>query len=142
MHASRLDSEATKAMTDPTQLVRDLYSAFAAGDVPGVLGALAPDVRWTEMAGGPYGGLSIGRDAVLENVFMKLGTEWDGFSAAPREFVAQGDTVVVLGTYSGTYIATGKSFTAPFAHVWKVAGGTVATFEQYTDTAVHREPLH
>ncbi|QDU83769.1 SnoaL-like domain protein [Planctomycetes bacterium Pla163] len=128
-------------MTDPTQIVRDLYSAFAAGDVPGVLDALAPDVHWTEMAGGPYGGVYTGPDAVLENVFMRFGTEWEDFTAVPREFVSQGDTVVALGTYSGTYSPTGKSFAAPFAHVWKLADGVIASLEQYTDTFVHREPM-
>ena len=122
-------------------VVRGLYQAFAAGDIPSVLGALSPDVEWTEAAGGPYGGVSIGPNAVLENVFMKMGGEWDGFTAVPREFVADGATVVALGEYSGTYKATGKSFKAPFAHVWKFAGDKAISFHQYTDTAVHMQPL-
>jgi ketosteroid isomerase-like protein len=122
-------------------VVRGLYQAFAVGDIPGVLGALAPDVHWTEAAGGPYGGVSIGPAAVLENVFMKIGGEWDGFAAVPREFVSEGATVVALGDYSGTYKATGKSFTAPFAHVWKFEGGKAVSFHQHTDTAVHLRPL-
>jgi ketosteroid isomerase-like protein len=122
-------------------LVRRVYEAFAVGDIPGVLGFLAVDVHWTEAAGGPYGGVFIGPDAVLNNVFMKLGGEWDGYAAVPSEFIADGATVVVLGEYSGTYKATGKSFKAPFAHVWKLKDGKAASFHQYTDTAVHRQPL-
>jgi uncharacterized protein len=121
--------------------VRSIYAAFAAGDVPSVLGALAPSVVWTEAAGGPYGGVSVGPDAVLADVFMKLGAEWDGFSAVPHEFVAEGSTVVALGEYNATYKATGKSFRAPFAHVWKFDGDKVGSFHQYTDTAVHMQPL-
>lgn len=94
----------------------------------------------TEAAGGPYGGVSVGPDSVLENVFMKMGAEWDGFAAIAEEFVADGDTVVALGEYSGTYKATGKSFKAPFAHVWKFVGNKVASFHQYTDTALHMQP--
>ena len=45
----------------------------------------------------------MGPDAVLQNVFMRLGTEWDGFAVVPREIVAEGETVVALGEYSGTY---------------------------------------
>lgn len=37
--------------------------------------------------------------------------------------------------------ATGKSFKAPFAHVWKLEGGKAVSFQQYTDTAVHQRPL-
>ncbi len=128
-------------MSDNRSLIESLYDRFAAGDVPGVLGALAPDVRWTEAEGGPYGGVSVGPDAVLENVFMKLGGEWDGFAAVPSELVVDGDTVVALGEYSATYKATGKSFRAPFAHVWKLAGGKVVSFQQHTDTVVHRRPM-
>ena len=122
-------------------VVRGIYRAFAAGDMASVLGALSPTVQWTEAAGGPYGGVSIGPGAVLANVFMKIGAEWDGFAAVPGEFIADGATVVALGEYSGTYKATGKSFRAPFAHVWKFAGDQAASFHQYTDTAVHRQPM-
>jgi ketosteroid isomerase-like protein len=122
-------------------LIKGLYAAFARGDVPTVLAALAPDVRWVEAEGGPYGGLSVGPQAVLENVFMKLGGEWDGFAAVPEEFVAQGETVVALGQYSATYKATGRSFRAPFAHVWKLKNGKIKNFRQHTDTAIHLRPM-
>ena len=128
-------------MASNLDVVRGIYAGFAAGDIPAVLSALAPDVHWTEAEGGPYGGVSIGPDAVLRDVFMRLGGEWDGFAAVPGQFVVEGDTVVALGDYSGTYRATGKSFRAPFAHVWKLAGGRAASFHQHTDTAVHLRPL-
>jgi ketosteroid isomerase-like protein len=128
-------------MSANTEVLRNLYAAFATGDIPCVLGALSPEVRWTEAAGGPYGGLSVGPEAVLANVFMPIGAAWDGFSAIPHEFVAEGNVVVTLGTYSGTFKATGKSFSAPFAHVWKFRDGKVASFDQYTDTAVHLMPM-
>ncbi|HSE97609.1 MAG TPA: nuclear transport factor 2 family protein [Blastocatellia bacterium] len=119
--------------------IKGLYDSFAKGDVPAVLGFLSPDIRWTEAEGFPYGGTYIGPDAVLENVFMKLGTEWEGFAAVPDEFIDGGDTVVVLGRYSGKYKATGNSFQADFAHVWKVREGRAVRFVQYTDTLlVHR----
>lgn len=121
--------------------VRSIYAAFAKGDIPAVLAMLTPDVRWTEAEGGPYGGVSVGPQAVLDDVFMKLGGEWDGFAAVPAEFIADGDTVVALGEYSGTYKATGKGFRAPFAHVWRFRDGKAAEFQQYTDTAVHLRPM-
>lgn len=128
-------------MSQNVETARALYDAFAQGDVPTVLGAMSPDIHWTEAEGGPYGGISIGPQAVLENVFMKLGGEWDGFSVVPKEFVSTGDTVVCLGDYSGTYKATGKSFTSPFAHVWHFRDGKAATFHQHVDTVLHRRPM-
>ena len=82
--------------------VKGVYDAFASGDVPAVLGFLSSDVEWTEAEGFPLGGTYRGPDAVLSGVFMRLGTEWDGFAAVPHEFIDGGDTVVALGRYSGT----------------------------------------
>jgi ketosteroid isomerase-like protein len=128
-------------MSDNTATVRGIYAAFSRGDVPAIFAVMAPDIQWTEAEGFPYGGVYVGSDAIVSNVFMPLGTEWDGFAAAPGEFVAQGDTVVVLGTYSGKYRATGKSFKAPFAHVWKLRDGKVQSLHQHTDTAVVQRAL-
>jgi uncharacterized protein len=119
--------------------VRGVYQAFAEGDVPSVLGFLSPDLEWTEAEGFPYGGTYRGPDAVLDGVFMRLATEWDGFAAVPHEFIDGGDTVVALGRYSGTYKATGKGFEAEFAHVWKIRDGKAVRFIQYVDSLlVHR----
>jgi ketosteroid isomerase-like protein len=121
--------------------IQNAYAAFAQGDVPGVLGVLSPDIAWTEAEGFPYGGTYIGPNAVLEGVFMRLGTEWDGFAAVPGEFIDGGNTVVVLGKYSGAYKATGKSFQADFAHVWKMQDGKAIRFTQYVDTLLVQRAL-
>jgi len=121
--------------------VRGVYDAFAKGDVPAVLGFLDTGVAWTEAEGYPYGGTYNGPDAVLSGVFMRLGSEWDGFSAIPEEFIDAGDTIVVLGQYSGSYKATGKSFKANFAHVWKISEGKAVRFVQYVDTLLVQRAL-
>ena len=121
--------------------VQGVYSAFAKGDVPGVLGFLDADIEWTEAAGFPYGGTYIGPNAVLEGVFMRLGTEWDGYAAVPEEFIDAGSRIVALGKYSGTYKATGKSFEANFAHVWTLRDGKAVKFVQYADTRKVQDAL-
>lgn len=128
-------------MADNTGIIRGLYDAFDRGDVEAVLAGFDPDIRWTEAEGFPYGGTYTGPEAVLEEVFTKLATEWDGFVAVPEEFVAEGDTVVAMGQYSGTYRQTGKTFRAPFVHVWRLKDGKVARFTQHTDTAVVQRAL-
>ena len=128
-------------MNNNLDIVRSVYEAFAIGDIPGVIAAFSPDIIWTEAEGGPYGGVYTGPDAVLTDVFMRVGGEWDGYAAVPQEFVVDGSTIVTLGEYSGAYKATGKSFKAPFAHVWKLEDGKVISFQQHTDTVVHQRPL-
>lgn len=117
-------------------IVRGLYEAFGRGDVPGVLGALDENIEWTEAEGFPYGGTYVGPQAVLEGVFMKLGTEWENWTAVPEKIIdGGGDDVVALGTYTGKYLATGKSISVPYAHAWTLKDGKAVRFQQYTDTA-------
>lgn len=115
-------------------VVKAHYDANDRHDLGGMLAPLADDVRWTEMAGFPCAGTYIGPDEVRKNVFERLGTEWDGYTAAITELLDAGDTVIGLGTYSGTYKATGESMNVRVAHVWRVEGDKVVTFEQFTDT--------
>ena len=117
-------------------VIRNLYAAFAKGDVPGVLGAMAADMEWREADhflyadGNPY----VGPNAILNGVFMRLVTEWNGFAATPQQFHDAGDTVIVTGRYTGVYKATGKALDAQFAHVWTLQQGKATHFQQYTDT--------
>ncbi len=122
-------------------VIRGLYEAFGRGDVPAVLGTLDENVEWTEAEGFPYGGTYHGPNAVLENVFMKLGSEWEGFSAVPHKIIDGGDDVVALGTYTGKYLATGKSISVPYAHAWTLKEGKAVRFQQYTDTAIVAKSL-
>ena len=118
-------------------IIRELYDAFAKGDVPAVLGSFDENISWTEAEGFMYGGTYNGPNAVLTNVFMKLGTEWEGFAAVPNKIVDGGDgNVISTGEYSGKYLRTGNSTAVPFAHEWELRDGKVVTFRQHTDTAV------
>ncbi len=119
------------------EIIKGVYEAFAAGDVPTILGAFAETMSWTEAEGFMYGGTYVGGNAILENVFMKLGTEWEGFTAVPSKIVDGGDgNVATFGSYSGKYLQTGKSVSVPFAHEWEVRDGKVVKFVQHTDTLV------
>ncbi len=117
-------------------VISGVYEAFGTGNIPAVLGAFDENIAWTEAEGFMYGGTYVGPNAVLENVFMRLGTEWEGFSAVPHQIIDGGDSVVGLGTYSGKYLKTGKSMSVPFAHVWTLRDGKIVKFVQYTDTLV------
>jgi len=117
-------------------LIRSIYTAFAAGDVPAVLGAMSPGIVWNEAENFPYadGNPYCGPDAILAGVFARIGAEWDGFEAAPEELIDGGDTIVALGRYRGTCKSTGRAMDAQLAHVWRVADGKAIAFQQYTDT--------
>jgi ketosteroid isomerase-like protein len=118
------------------EIVRGLYEAFGRGDVPTVLGQMDQGIEWNEAENFIYADRNpyVGPQAILEGVFMRLGSDWEGFAVTPEEWLDAGDRVVVLGTYSGTHKATGKRVRAQFAHIWSVRDGRVVRFQQYTDT--------
>jgi ketosteroid isomerase-like protein len=123
---------------DNVSLLKGLYDAFGRGDIPAVLGAMSPDIKWFEAEGNPYtpsGEAFVGPDAVLNGLFMKLATDWNGFAVHPKSFYGAGDSVIVEARYSGRYNATGKSIDAQVCHIWDVKDGRVTRFQQYTDTA-------
>ncbi len=117
-------------------LIQGVYDAFARGDVGAVLGALAPGVVWNEAEnfhyadGNPY----VGPQAVAAGVFARLAADWVPFASTIDEYLDAGDTVVARGRYSGAFKATGKPINAQLVHIWTMAGGKVAAFQQYTDT--------
>jgi uncharacterized protein len=124
-------------------IVRGVYEAFTRGDIPAVLNAFDPHIEWREADNFPYADRNpyIGPQAILEGVFIRVGTEWKGFSVLPDALLDAGEQVVGLGLYSGTYKATGKQVRAQFAHIWTLEGGKVRKFQQYTDTKQFAEAV-
>ena len=118
------------------QTVRSIYDAFARGDVPAALGKMDQSIEWREAENFIYADRNpyIGPQAVLEGVFMRLGSDWEGFTVTPEEWLDAGVHVVLMGTYTGTHKATGREVRAQFAHVWSVREGRAVRFQQYTDT--------
>jgi uncharacterized protein len=125
----------TSDQTEIRAIVHNLYAAFARGDIPSVLAGLDPQIVWTETAGGPFAGTYTGPDAVLENVFSPLGSEWSDFTVQPEAYVCDSESAVAIGTYRGLHRATSRTLEARFAHAWHLKDGRVVRFEQITDTA-------
>ena len=88
-----------------------------------------------------YSGTWHSPEEVCDKLFVPLLRDWEGFLVTPDDFIASGERVVSLGAYSGTFKATGKAMTAPFAHAWIVRGDRISRFIQYTDTIKIREAM-
>ena len=119
------------------QLIRDLYSAFAAGDVPAVLATFHPQIVWMEAENIPYADRNpyLGPQAIAEGVFGRIMTEWGDFTVTPEKIVEGADAVVAMGRYRGIYKATSLPLDAQFVHVWTIQDGQIVAFQQYADTA-------
>lgn len=108
------------------------YDAFSSGDLEGLKEMFAEDAEWLTSDELPLGGLTSGRDAIIEN-FSQIPSYWSEFDVEPSDFLDAGDWVVAKGTQRGTGKA--GSFESPFAHLMKFEGGKLARGEFYSDSA-------
>jgi hypothetical protein len=107
---------------------------------------MADDIQWTEAHGFPLAGTYVGPQAVLEGVFMRLGEIGDDFAVVPEQFVADGETVVVLGSYGWKHKSSGEPAVVKMVHVWTMNGGKAVTstpsrFASSADSPPHWTPL-
>src|SRR3712207_3896458 len=121
---------------DTVEVVRRAYENFKAGDIGALLGQMSEDVDWRlpEIEGVPFSGERRGHGQVSE-FFKSLADSQDSVSFEPREFVAQGDKVVALGTYNWRVRRSGKEYGGDWAHVFTVRGGRIEGFHEYMDSA-------
>jgi ketosteroid isomerase-like protein len=113
------------------EVVRRLYEARGNPDI--VKTVLAPDVRWEVVEGFPYSGVYHGLNGVFD-FFTRLFGDFEDWHTEPAEIFEAGDRVIGLGFYSARCKATGKEFTARFAHVWTIRNGVIARLQQCADT--------
>ena len=124
--------------TQNTKVVQDAYAAFGRGDIATLLGYMTDDIAWQPVIGTakhvPFSGERKGKAGVAE--FFKQVSETEEFQQfEPREFVAQGDTVVAIGHYRAVTKSTGKTFDSPFVMVFTLRDGKVASFREFSDSA-------
>jgi len=123
------------------EIIQSMYNSFASGDVAAVTAAFADDISWTEADGFPLAGTYIGPQAVVENVFMRLGEFSDNWGVVVERLVGDGDTVVADGKYTWNHKGSGEPCEARMAHVWTLADGKVSSFLQHVDTARVRDQI-
>lgn len=116
------------------EIAKAFYTAVEGGDLPTGLALIAADCTWTEMESFGSAGVYVGPEAVRDNIFVRIGTEWENFGLAVDDVLDAGDRAVGIGTYSGTYKATGRSFEARVVHLFNTREGQIVSFEQFTDT--------
>src|SRR5215204_562752 len=110
-----------------TDVVQQGYEAFGRGDIPALLEFLTDDVEWTQQGPSvvPFSGTRHGHQGVAE-YFSLLDENLDFEQFEPREFVAQDDTVVVLGMERSVMKSTGRTIEQEWAHVYTLRDGKIA----------------
>ncbi|XQW83724.1 nuclear transport factor 2 family protein [Thalassotalea piscium] len=116
--------------------IKSLYAAFAIGDMPNVLAVLHPDIIWNEAENFLYADNNpyIGPQAVLEGVFARCGSEWDGFAVEMNNIYDAGEHIIATGRYMGVYKQSGIAMNPQAVHIWTMLEGKAIRFQQHIDT--------
>lgn len=115
------------------QTVKDFLAAIGRGDRAAMLALAAEDIVWIipgkdwPLAGTRHG--HAGLADLLETASKSIET-----STEPREFVAQGDRVLVAGFARGKIIATKKTFEDDWVFAITVRDGRLTSIREYIDT--------
>ena len=115
------------------QIVKDFFAAAFSGDREAMLALVAEDVEWIipgedwPLAGAHRG--HAGLADLLETASKSIET-----STEPREFVAQGDRVLVVGFAKGKIKATNKTFVDDWIFAITVRDGKLTSIREYIDT--------
>ena len=115
------------------QTVKDFFAAIGRGDREALLALVADDIEWIipgedwPLAGTRHG--HAGLADLLETASKSMET-----STEPREFVAQGDRVFVVGFARGKIKATNKTFEDDWIFAITVRDGRLTNIREYIDT--------
>jgi len=118
------------------EVIQELYRAFSQKDYDAFLRICTSDLEWIQNQGFPRGATRQGAEAVVEEVFKAFNNDWELWSFDIEQYLDAGETVIVIGRYTGRHRLSGKSFSSPAAHVYDIRKGKVFRFRQFTDTKV------
>jgi ketosteroid isomerase-like protein len=125
----------------PKQTVESIYDAFGRGDIPYIVGLVAPNAVWRQSKWLPWGGDYKGPEGAGE-FFKKLDAAAVTTGFTPRESIEVGNEVFSFGSYSGTIKSTGKSASMEWMFRWRVEGGKVTLYDAYVDSAAVTAAMH
>lgn len=116
------------------QLVKSGYAAFGRGDLPAMMALFADDIEWIIGSEGlPLSGTFRGHAGVSE-FFQKLTSLVELQAFEPREFIADGNRVIVVGWERARVKATGRTLENHWVMAWTLGNGKVTNFREYSDT--------
>jgi uncharacterized protein len=115
------------------QTVKDFFAAIGRGDRKGLLALVAEDIEWIIPGEDwPLAGTHRGHAGLAD--LLKTASEAIETSTEPREFVAQGDRVLVVGFAKGKIKATNKTFEDDWIFAITVRDGKLTNIREYVDT--------
>jgi ketosteroid isomerase-like protein len=119
------------------QIAKAGYAAFGRGDIGAILALLDEDIVWKTPGSGVshLTGVHNGHRGVAE-FFSRVAEIWEYEAFEPREYIAGGNHVAVVGYYRVRSRKTGRTAESDWTMVWKFRNGKTVHFQEFNDSAV------
>ena len=130
-----MDTSTTTTAKTNVQVIQQAFQDFLQGNIRGVIDSCDDSVEWGSYKNPeiPTARMFYGKEGVQE-FFTAITNNIDYKVFDPREFIAQGDTVMVLGHHSGMVKKTGKSFDHDWCMHFKIKNEKVTYYFVFVDT--------
>lgn len=116
-------------------LVEQAYADFSKGDIPSLLSNFSDNAEYVQP--GPkiaIGGVYHGK-AQIAGFFKNLSANISFTQFNTTNYIAKGNTVVVIGSYQAVVKPTGRTYNSDFVSIFTVDNGKITRYETYHDTA-------
>lgn len=121
---------------ESVEFVKQGFAALGEGDIKTLLDGFTEDVEIYNPGPKdiiPYAGTYRGQEEAVQ-YFKSLGEAQEFKRFEPREFIAQGDKVAVVGYEETNVRATGRSFELDWVIVFTFRDDKIASIHIYEDT--------
>jgi ketosteroid isomerase-like protein len=126
--------ERAMSLDDNVQAVKSFFAAIGSGDMEAVKACCSPDIEWIIPGQDwPLAGTRRGY-AGLADLFATHEKGVETSFMETREFVAQGDRVLVIGYAEGKILTTGKPFKDDWIFAITVRDNKLTNIREYIDT--------
>ena len=118
------------------QVVMEGYRDYQNGNIQNLLDRYHEDAEWStpESELIPFSGNFHGKSGIAQ-FFAKLDAAVQTIRFEPKQFIAEGDQVVVTGEASWLAKPTGRAYDSAWIQVFTLRDGKVARFVSFYDTA-------
>jgi len=113
-----------------------MYAAYGSGNMDQLIATLSDEIEWVYH--GPaeieHAGRYNGKAGVL-NFFDNVNEHIEYLDFQPEQFVAQGDSVVVLGKETQRIKSNGEVLKQGWVQIYTVSNELIVKMEEFSDTA-------
>lgn len=130
-----METPTTVTTSSAVKVIQQAFADFESGNIKGILNACTDDVVFASFRTPNVqpSGTYYGKEGVQE-FFSQLDQNVSYTRFEPREFIGQGDRVVVIGHQAGTIKSTGKTIDQEFCCVFTVRNGKIQDYFGFEDT--------